>query len=141
MSERWKTLWQHRRLVAEAGVALLRANCTVLLTRGRRLTRSLGEPAGDALPQPSASDLETARDVGWAVELLAVRGPLRTACLGQALAARRLLQRRGIASTLTLGLRRRDDGGLGAHAWVRVGGHTVTGGRGRNAFAPVAGFR
>ena len=141
MNGRWTTLWRRRRLVAEAGAALLRANCTVLLARGRRLTRSLGDPAEDGPSLPTARDLAAARDVGWAVELLAVRGPLRTACLGQALAARRLLQRRGVRSTLTLGLRRRDDGGLGAHAWVRVGDHTVTGGRGRSSFAPVAGFR
>jgi hypothetical protein len=141
MNGRWMTLWRRRHLVAEAAGALLRANCTVLLARGQRLARSLGDPAQDDAPAPTASELTAARDVGWAVELLAVRGPLRTACLGQALAARRLLQRRGIRSTLTLGLRRQDDGGLGAHAWVRVGGQTITGGRGRNVFAPIAGFR
>ncbi len=141
MNGRWKAAWRRRRLIAEAGMQLARANLIVLLTRGSKLTSALGELASDSSAAPSAQQLAAARDIGWAVELLAVRGPLRTACLGQALAARALLQRRGIPSTLTLGLGRRPDGHLQAHAWVQVGGHSVTGGRGRGAFSPVADFR
>ena len=140
MKRRWRRAWQQRRLLAEAAVALMCANLTVLL-RGPRLAAALGAP--DTLPTipPSARQMAVARDVGWAVELLAVRGPLRTACLGQALAARTLLRRRRVPCVLTLGLGRQTSGGLCAHAWLRAGDFTVTGGRGRGAYAPVAGFR
>jgi len=128
-------------LLAQAAGALLRANIRVRLTRGARLSAALGEPAGAVDATLSPAQMAAARDVGWAVELLAVRGPLRTACLGQALAARTLLQQRQIPCVLTLGLGRRADGKLGAHAWLRAGEYTVTGGRGRTAFSPLAEFQ
>lgn len=140
MKPPWHHAWHQRRLLAEAAVALVRANLTVLL-RGRRLATTLGTPDTTPVAAPSAQQLALARDVGWAVELLAVRGPLRTACLGQALAARTLLRRRGVPCVLTLGLGRQINGRLYAHAWLRASDLTVTGGRGRSAFSPVAGFR
>lgn len=140
MKPPWRHAWRQRRLLAEAALALVRANLTVLL-RGRRLATTLGTPDTAPVAVPSAQQLTLARDVGWAVELLAVRGPLRTACLGQALAARMLLRRRHVPCVLTLGLGRHGDGRLRAHAWLRTGDLTVTGGRGRGAFSPVAGFR
>lgn len=141
MNPRWRAAWHRRRLIAEAGTALMCAKLTVLLRRGPGLAAALGEPATDAATPLSPQQLAQAREVGWAIELLAVRGPLRTACLGQALAARALLQRREIPCVLTLGLGQHDDRHLRAHAWLRAGNLTITGGRGRSAFSPVAGFR
>ncbi len=141
MNPRWRAAWHRRRLIAEAGTALMCAKLTVLLRRGPGLAAALGEPATDAATPLSPQQLAQAREVGWAIELLAVRGPLRTACLGQALAARALLQRREIPCVLTLGLGQHDDSHLRAHAWLRAGNLTITGGRGRSAFSPVAGFR
>lgn len=141
MTGRWSVAWNRRGLLAEATGALLSANIRVRLTRGARLSAALGEPARAVEATLSPAQAATARDVGWAIELLAVRGPLRTACLGQALAARTLLQRRQIPCVLTLGLGRRTDGKLRAHAWLRAGEYTVTGGRGRTAFSPLAGFQ
>lgn len=141
MTGRWRTAWRRRQLLAEAGVALMMASLTVLLRRRARLVATLGEPVGMSPTSPSAAQLAVARDVGWAVETLAVRGPLRAACLSQALAARVLLQRRNIPCTLTLGVTSRPGGSLRAHAWLRVGEHSITGGRERRAFWPVAGFR
>jgi hypothetical protein len=141
MSTRWRAAWRRRHLIAEAGIALMRARLTVLVRRGSRLAAVLGEPVSEAAATPlSPQQLAQAREVGWAIELLAVRGPLRTACLGQALAARALLQRREIPCVLTLGLGRHDHSHLRAHAWLRAGNLTITGGRGRSAFSPVAGF-
>lgn len=141
MSGRWSVAWSRRGLLAQAAGALLCANVRVRLTRGARLSAALGVPAGAVDATLSPAQMAAARDVGWAVELLAVRGPLRTACLGQALAARTLLQQRQIPCVLTLGLGRRADGKLGAHAWLRAGEYTVTGGRGRTAFSPLAEFQ
>ena len=138
--QRWARLWNRRRLLAEASLALLGAGLRVSLTRGARLAAALGEPAPGVGLALSAQQAATAREVAWAIELLALRGPLRTACLGQALAAGTLLRRRGVPYRLSVGLRRAADGGLRAHAWLRAGDFTVTGGRGRSAFMPVANF-
>lgn len=138
--QRWARLWNRRRLLAEAGIALLGAGLRVSLTRGTRLAAALGEPAPGVGLALSADQVATAREVAWAIELLALRGPLRTACLGQALAAGTLLRRRGVPYRLSVGLRRAPAGDLRAHAWLRAGDFTVTGGRGRSAFAPLANF-
>jgi len=147
VTERWSNAWRQRRLLAEATAALLGANLRVRTRRGAELVKALGDTAQETTPPPSpapppsATQLSVARDIGWAIELLAVRGPLRTACLGQALAAQALLRRRRIPSVLTVGLGRDADGKLRAHAWLRVGDRTVVGGQGREDFTPLAGFR
>jgi len=150
---RWANAWRHRHLLAETAVALLGANLRVRTRRGADLVAALGDTAQETTQPPSPAELPSstpplsvpqmtaARDIGWAVELLAVRGPLRTACLGQALAAQALLRRRQIPSVLTVGLGRGSDGKLRAHAWLRAGDRTVVGGRGREDFAPLAEFR
>jgi len=138
--QRWAHLVARSRLLAETSLALLGAALRVNLTRGARLAAALGQPApGDGLAL-SADQTATAKEVAWAVELLALRGPLRVACLGQAFAAGTLLRRRGVPYRLSVGLRRATGGELRAHAWLRAGDFTVTGGRGRWAFAPIAHF-
>ena len=141
MTGRWPRVWRHRRLLIEAALALLRADLQVRTHAGAKLIQTLGHTGSETLPPLSAAQLTAARDIGWTIELLAVRGPLRTACLGQALAAQTLLRRRNIPCLLTVGLRRRPDGILSAHAWLRVRDHAIVGGRGREDFTPLAGFR
>ena len=72
--------------------------------------------------------------VRWAVQTMARRHPLRPRCLARAMAARLMLSRRGIPSTLFLGLRRRGPRSRSemlAHAWLRAGDLPVSGGRGK----------
>lgn len=76
--------------------------------------------------------------VRWAVETMARVLPWKPVCLPQALAAKKMLHRRGISSTLYLGVDPARD--LDAHAWVRVGGTIVTGGPRPDRFAVVSTF-
>ncbi len=77
------------------------------------------------------------------VEAVSRRLPLRRRCLTQAIAAKLMLQRRGVSSTLRLGLGRipivtsssgTDSSGtdpfkgIVAHAWLSVGGSIILGG-------------
>lgn len=50
-------------------------------------------------------------------------------CLTQAIAARTMLARRDVPSTLRIGVAKSDDARLEAHAWVETGGVVVVGGR------------
>lgn len=90
---------------------------------------------GQAVPPADARAAETARrlsashkrlaeDIGWAVTRSARHLPLTVVCLPQAMAARAMLQRRGIASVLHLGASTRP---LEGHAWLDAGGVEVTG--------------
>jgi hypothetical protein len=67
--------------------------------------------------------------VSWAVAIVAARVPPAT-CLVQALAAGAMLQRRGLACELRLGVRNRTaEGGaaIEAHAWVECDGRVAVG--------------
>jgi hypothetical protein len=61
-------------------------------------------------------------------------------CLVKAYAARKMLERRGITSTLYLGTGRNEDGKLVAHAWLRSGPFYITGLEGKERFTVVATF-
>jgi hypothetical protein len=77
------------------------------------------------------------RRVAWAIAVAARRTPWRSACLEQAIAAKAMLRRRGIASTLYLGVAKDP---FVAHAWLRVGAMNVTGGQDIGRYAVVASF-
>jgi hypothetical protein len=61
-------------------------------------------------------------------------------CLAQAVAAKMMLGRRGVPSTLYLGLAKDEQQKLRAHAWLRSGEVIVTGARERDKFHVVATF-
>jgi len=106
------------------------ARATVELARARLLLRKLTVPQMlVALPvKEAAHDPAEVERVAWLVPRVAARLPFRADCLVQALAARRWLARAGIATELTIGTRKDPVAGFVAHAWLRHGETTVTGG-------------
>lgn len=126
-----------RRRVA-AALELTRASLELRLRPASRAVSLLGRlDAGDAAPV-GAAELAEAGRVGVAVAGAARRLPWRPTCLRQALAARRMLVRRGIEARVHVGV---TDARAGeAHAWVTVGGHAVVGRPGVERFVPLAAF-
>lgn len=120
---------------AEALACLALARVAVIALPFRMLAPRLGvrqaETPAIAGPHPAS------RRVAWAVAAAARRAPWRSECLEQAIAAKAMLRRRGIASTLYLGMARDP---VTAHAWLRVGDLNVTGGRDVTRYAVVASF-
>lgn len=137
-------------LVAEASLLLLGARLAVALLPFRRVARWLGTPVSpSALPEPAprtGPDSRAAR-VGWAVRFAAGRLPVEAVCLPQAMAARAMLRRRGIAATVHLGVMRdhaaalaRDPDAPPAHAWLDASGQRITGYPVDPALVEVAAF-
>ena len=95
-----------------------------------------------AVPEarPAAPQVQLAADVGWAVTRAARYVPFRAVCLPQAMAARLMLARRGITSTMHFGAARGEDRPLDAHAWLDAAGVEVTGYPVANRFAEIACF-
>ena len=86
--------------------------------RGRNPTRSKScASAGSILDR-----------VAFAVPRVAARVPWRADCLVQALAAQAWLARQGVTSEVHIGVRKDQMSGFEAHAWLRAGDQTVTGG-------------
>ena len=69
------------------------------------------------------------RRIGW-----------KDSCLIRALTAKKLLNRMGEKCTLYMGVRKREGEGLSAHAWLRCGKLTVTGGEIRDEYTVTAVF-
>lgn len=80
-------------------------------------------------PQPSAAkaDVATIRRVRLAIVRALRNLPGAPNCLPQALAAKRMLERRGIGARLFIGTLRDDSGVARFHAWLKVDEEWVTG--------------
>lgn len=133
-----------RLLVAEAVVALATARLRSLLPF-RILARQLGELVPPPAGAPSASPLSDAqqravRSIRWSIGAVAPWMPFRAVCLQQAIAARAMLDRRGIHSVLHLGVDGSGGTGLSAHAWLDASGIGVTGYPVDPGFAEVGRF-
>ncbi|HEX8744014.1 MAG TPA: lasso peptide biosynthesis B2 protein [Thermoleophilaceae bacterium] len=120
---------------AEAVAYLALARAAVIAVPFRVLARRLG--VAQAETPASAGPPPASLRVAWAVDAAARRVPWRSECLEQAIAAKAMLRRRGIESTLYLGMARDP---VVAHAWLRVGDLNVTGGRDVGRYAVVASF-
>jgi hypothetical protein len=116
----------HRRRVVEAALQLTRVSLELDLAPSRRTDRLLGNLCTDAAgEQVDPAQLREAQRVGHAASRAAHLLPWHPTCLRQAVAVKRMLERRGIASQLQLGVSKRTVGE--AHAWVTVQGQPVIG--------------
>jgi hypothetical protein len=88
-------------------------------------------------------NIENSRSVILRVSQAIVRSqktvPWQNKCLVNAITAKRMLQRKGLASTLYLGVNK-ENGNMAAHAWLRCGNLFVTGKRGMEKFTIVSTF-
>jgi hypothetical protein len=130
-----------RALTNEALVALLRATWSVRVRGWSRYAPSLGEPAPGPPTWDWDGDLAVPRAVARAVGRWHRLLPGATTCLIRALAGQRMLGRRGVPTSLVLGLRTGGStGDLSAHGWLNVGRHTILGAEGKEEHRAVAHF-
>ena len=119
---------EDRRATLEAIGELVSAHFRIRAVPPRRWRSRFGSVASGELPAPYTPDqLGTVRRVRLAIARALRNVPGSPNCLPQALAARRMLRRRGIASQLYLGTERDGTGIPRFHAWLKVGEEWVTG--------------
>lgn len=119
--------WLDRLLLLEALAWLTLAKILIHGIPFRWLAPRLGRQMAQSPEAVGDSDRALARRVGWAVEAVARHSPIRFACFPQAIAAKWMLRRRGLPSTLHLGAKVEEKDRLAAHAWLRVGDRILTG--------------
>ena len=129
-----------RRRVFEAVVQVTRSSLELRLVPATRTVALLGSVGSDN-PEESVeqAQLREAALVGRAVAAAGRRLPWHPTCLRQALAAQRMLRRRGVASRLHLGVT--SAAVAEAHAWVTVQGEPIVGRAGLDRFVPLAAFK
>jgi hypothetical protein len=144
MIAKWINLdWAQRLVLLEGVCYLTAAQVAVHLLPFRWLAPRLGSLGEASSERPiSQKGQREAQQVGWAVTALARYFPRDAKCLAQAVAGKWMLQRRGLPSTLFLGVERVHSGEkwLEAHAWLRCGTDIVTGERQHERFKVLAAF-
>lgn len=136
-----------RSLLAEAVLCLLAARVALNFMSFPRLSQRLGTmvPAGDprtvtARIASQSDQIQTAKKVSWAVTCAARYMPIKAVCLPQAMAARRMLKRRGVASVMHFGAGKGQTKPFDAHAWLDAAGVEVTGYPVEERLAEIACF-
>lgn len=126
---------------AETVPALAIAWSLVFIVPFRWTARYFGGATTPSSPsQEPQKQIARACYVARRLERVAAHVPWRTTCLVRAIAGALLLRRRGIATTIRLGVNRGDNG-LAAHAWLLVGDTIVLGGTISSDYQPLADLR
>jgi hypothetical protein len=134
-------------LLAEASVQLFIARVELKTVPFPKLARAWGpfvpaadERAGEGLAATSEERSALARKVSDAVQRAARNVPFGAVCLPQAMAARRMLKRRHIASVMHFGAAKGSDKPIDTHAWLDAAGVKVTGYPVANGFVEIGCF-
>lgn len=130
-----------RRKIAflEAFLWLGLARGGVLLFPFRSIAPYLGRLNQETPEVGIQSERAVVEQIAWAIATSSRYTPWRSNCLARAIAAKIMLRRRKIASTLYLGLKKNADR-LEAHAWLRAGEKIVTGGTIKSQFKVISFF-
>lgn len=137
---------QRRALLIEAALWLLATRVALIAVPFPRLARRLGDfvpPTDERVALVRAApeaDARLAREIGWAIVSAARHVPFKAVCLPQAMAARIMLGRRGVASVLHFGAAKGQGRPIDAHAWLDAAGVEVTGYPVAAQFAEIACF-
>jgi hypothetical protein len=138
---------RRRLLLAEAVGWLLAARLALIFIPFPTLARRIGafvppcDPrALQARERAAPRETQAAEEIGWAVTRAARHVPFKAVCLPQAMAARVMLKRRGVASVMHFGAAKGETKPLDAHAWLDAAGVEVTGYPVAHAFTEIACF-
>jgi hypothetical protein len=105
-----------------------------------RLTRTLGKHMSESSFQEDLSVYGTIKSISSAIHIMSRYTFWESQCLVKAIAGMKMLQRRGIESTLYLGTAKDENGNMIAHAWLRSGSYFVSGAEEMKRFTVVSKF-
>lgn len=137
--------WTDRWLLVQVFFLLGAARLALRLIPFRRLARWLGPLQTETPSEASPDALAQARRIAQAIARISPHTPWTSNCFPQAIAAKYWLHRRGIPTTLYLGValnksQESSASEMAAHAWLRCGSFLVTGGRGSERYTVTARF-
>lgn len=119
---------RERRILLGSVWRIARARLETRFVPFRRIAGALEMPPDSERGDSPADSIGHAAAVKWSTQILSSKLPWCGNCLAQAVAAKRYLNRRGIPSTLYLGVTTEPGSReLAAHAWLESGGQILTG--------------
>lgn len=104
-----------------------------------KLKQELGTYNVESPKDIDFKDYKEARKIRNIVTHISRYTPWESLCLVQAITVQKMLKRRGIYTTIYLGVNKDKNNDMKAHAWIRCGEMFVTGGDG-TGYATVAKF-
>ncbi|MFJ8265551.1 lasso peptide biosynthesis B2 protein [Peribacillus asahii] len=104
-----------------------------------KIAPSLGEHMVETTYDSNVHNMAMLRNISSSIQKMSRYTFWESECLVKAMAGMKMLERRGIESTLYLGTGR-DETGLIAHAWLRSGNFYISGVNGMEKFTVVAMF-
>lgn len=105
-----------------------------------KLARSLGQVMEETSYTPNLFDKQTLLNVSNAIHIMSRYTFWESKCLVKAIAGMKMLERRGVESTLYLGTAKDEKGEFVAHAWLRSGTYYISGSEGMEKFTVVGKF-
>jgi len=135
-----KLKWRDWLLLIETTFWLLLSRLVIMILPFRWVMWTCGiqhTQSPEAIPNEKKPIVE---HISWAIDAVRWAAPLDSNCLARSIVGKRLLHRRGLSSTLYLGVSKSDPQTLIAHAWLRCGNIYVTGEREHEEFTIVATF-
>ncbi|WP_191556874.1 lasso peptide biosynthesis B2 protein [Metabacillus idriensis] len=105
-----------------------------------KTSKYLGEMNKESSITNYQANIDTLKNISSAIHFASKYAPWETMCLVRAIASMKMLERRGIESTLYLGTSRNNVKELTAHAWLRSGNYYVTGADERHLFTITCTF-
>lgn len=105
-----------------------------------RTAPQLGVKSLETPALSKASDIRRIQQITKAIRVMSRYTPWKSTCMVRAVAALKMLEKRGIESTLYMGVARDKQGQMIAHAWLRSGAHYVSGDDAMQGFVVVEKF-
>ena len=116
------------RYLTTATLELLAARIRLSVAAAEKILAELQAPLS-APPRPQKlADIDVER-LSWAIAVAAQNVPWRSDCFIKTIAADRWLRRHHLQPDFYLGVTKDEKGVFAAHAWLRYGDFTVTGGK------------
>ena len=136
----WGLSGADRWLLIEAMGWLCWAKTLLWIAPFRYIAPRLGDRMRESPFDMAEAQSKLAASVSWGVRTVARHVPFGFVCLPQAMAAKWMLRRRRLPSTLYLGVRVGESIKMTAHAWLRAGDKILTGRAGSLNHQVVASF-
>ncbi|GIN73233.1 hypothetical protein J14TS2_37080 [Bacillus sp. J14TS2] len=105
-----------------------------------KVASTLGNHMDETTYHPIQSNTQILKNISNAIQIMSKYTLWESQCLVKAIAGMKMLEKRGIDSTLYLGTARDEVGKLIAHAWLRSGSIYISGAEGMEKFTVVSMF-
>lgn len=115
-------------LFMEAWIFLAFARAVLIFLQFKKIVPLLGKTMVETTDEITEKKIDLLALISLSLNRAAKYSPWRTKCFEQAIAAKMMLKRRGMKTTLYLGVYKDQMNKLGAHAWLKYNSIIVTGG-------------